>query len=71
VRGSDDGGKVALSFCPNCGSTVYWKLEALPGFISVAVGAFADPQFPPPLVSVYEERKHPWVTTPKSVRHID
>ena len=28
--------------------------------VSVAVGAFADPSFPPPHVSVYEERQHPW-----------
>jgi hypothetical protein len=33
------------------------------GFVSVAVGAFADPGFPPPLVSVYEERQHPWALT--------
>ena len=29
--------------------------------ISVAVGAFADPTFPPPERSVYANRKHAWV----------
>jgi hypothetical protein len=27
------------------------------------VGAFADPGFPPPRFSVYEERLHPWALT--------
>ena len=33
-------------------------------FVAVAVGAFADPGFPAPRISVYEERKHGWVTLP-------
>jgi hypothetical protein len=37
-----------------------WELSGAPGFVAVAVGAFADPDFPPPHVSVYEERQHPW-----------
>jgi hypothetical protein len=32
--------------------------------VSVAVGAFADPQFPAPQVSVYDCRRHPWVQLP-------
>jgi hypothetical protein len=32
--------------------------------IAVPVGAFADPDFPPPKVSVWEERKHGWVVVP-------
>ncbi|MBS0294806.1 MAG: GFA family protein [Proteobacteria bacterium] len=61
TRRGDDGGEGRFRFCPNCGSTVWWTCEALPGQIAVAVGAFADPGFPPPLVSVYENRKHPWL----------
>ncbi len=29
--------------------------------IAVAIGAFADPAFPVPAFSVWEERKHGWV----------
>jgi len=43
-----------------CASTVYWEATGIPGFIAVAVGMFADPGFPPPHVSVYEERQHHW-----------
>jgi hypothetical protein len=60
TRRGDSGGSATFHFCPVCGSTVYWELDGLPDFIAVAVGAFADPHFPPPYVSVYEERQHPW-----------
>ena len=60
TRAGDSGGTATFGFCPTCGATVYWEPAAMPDFISVAVGAFADPSFPPPKVSVYEDRQHPW-----------
>ena len=57
TRRGDSGGTATFNFCPACGSTVYWEI---PGFAAVAVGNFADPNFPPPNFSVYEERQHPW-----------
>ena len=60
-RSGDSGGEPAtFHFCPICGSTVFWEPPGAPGFVYVAVGAFADPAFPPPRVSVYGERQHPW-----------
>ena len=59
-RTGDSGGTATFDFCPVCGSTVCWTADGLPEFVTVAVGAFADPAFPPPHVSVYEERRHPW-----------
>jgi hypothetical protein len=35
----------------------------------IPVGAFADSSFPAPKVSVYEDRKHPWVTMPQDMEH--
>jgi hypothetical protein len=58
TRLGDSGQPVTFNFCPVCASTVYWELA--PDFIAVAVGMFADPSFPLPSVSVYEERQHPW-----------
>jgi hypothetical protein len=29
--------------------------------VRIPVGAFADPGFPTPQVSIYEEHRHPWV----------
>jgi hypothetical protein len=60
ARTGDSGGTTTFSFCPVCGSTVFWEADGMPGFYSIAVGAFADPAFPPPRVSVYEDRMHPW-----------
>jgi hypothetical protein len=54
-------------FCPDCGATVFWTLAAVPDAIAVAIGAFADPTFPPPTISVYDSRRHPWVSLPDTV----
>ncbi len=61
VHKGDSGSTSTRRFCPACGSTVWWSPDAEPDRIYVATGAFADPGFPPPRVSVYSERKHPWV----------
>jgi hypothetical protein len=33
----------------------------MPGMTAVAIGAFANPLFPAPQFSNYEDRKHAWV----------
>ena len=55
---------VATGFCPDCGATVFWTTEGWPDSIAVAIGAFADPSFPQPTVSVYESRRYPWLFLP-------
>jgi hypothetical protein len=69
-RTSDDGEARTSSFCPECGSTVYYRLAGVDA-VAVPVGAFADPAFPPPRVSVYESRRHPWVEIPTASEHYD
>jgi hypothetical protein len=34
---------------------------SMPDAVAVPIGAFADRSFPPPTVSVWEERRHAWV----------
>jgi hypothetical protein len=70
VRVGDEGSRVKFHFCPTCGATVYYELEGLEAFLAIPVGAFADPGFPPPRVSVYEDRKHGWVVIPPDAEHI-
>ncbi len=60
-RVADSGNRTTYRFCPTCGSTLTYSNESTPGVTAVPVGAFADPSFPPPDRSVYEERRHPWV----------
>lgn len=62
TRIGDEGSRVTYSFCPDCGTTVHYRLDTQPGLVAIPVGAFADPAFPPPFVSVYHEsRRCPWV----------
>ena len=67
VRLSDEGEARAFSFCPECGSTVFYTTESAPDLIAVPIGAFADPDFPPPTVSVRGERRHRWLELPDSI----
>ncbi len=71
VRTGDSGGEIRFSFCPRCGATLCYSLAEYPDVIAVPVGAFADPGFPAPGVSVYEARRHPWVAVPDGVEHFD
>jgi hypothetical protein len=70
VRVGDEGTKATFSFCAECGSTVYYIAEGFEGAIAIPVGAFADPQFPSPTFSVYEERMHSWVSMPSEMEHM-
>jgi hypothetical protein len=67
VRISDHGESRTFSFCPECGSTVFYKTEGAADVVAVPVGAFADPTFPAPRVSVWESRRHSWVTLPEGI----
>jgi hypothetical protein len=65
VRTGDQGARFRFRFCPVCGTTVFHTEEGYEDrSVSVAVGAFADPGFPPPQVSVYDSRRHSWVRLP-------
>ena len=52
------------------GDTVHYQIEGHEEFIAVPVGVFAEPGFPAPTRSVYERRKHAWVTVPPQVEHL-
>jgi hypothetical protein len=65
----DSGRSAEFCFCNTCGSTLFYRNEALPGQVAVAVGAFADPTFPAPWFSIYENRKHAWVEITGDVEH--
>ena len=66
----DEGTRVTFRFCPDCGSTVYYTLGGVDGAVAIPVGACADPQFPSPVFSVYEERMHSWVAMPPGIEHM-
>ena len=69
VRISDEGEERTFRFCPDCGATVFHTAAPAPGVVAVPVGAFADPSFPPPTISVFESRRHPWLSVPDTIEH--
>jgi hypothetical protein len=70
VRISDEGEPRTYHFCPKCGATLYYVLESAPDVVAVPIGAFGDPNFPTPKISIWESRKHDWVQLPTNIeRH--
>lgn len=63
--------RTTFYFCPTCGGTLYFITDGFEDTIAVPAGAFADPGFPAPKVSVYEGRKHAWVNMPVDMEHFD
>jgi hypothetical protein len=52
-------------------ATVFFVEEGHEQQVAIPVGAFADSQFPVPTVSVYEKRRHSWVSLPDNVEHAE
>jgi hypothetical protein len=68
-RTADSGHKVIYSFCPTCGSTVYYRGGNFDELVAIPLGAFEDPYFACPKFSVWEERQHPWVEILGDIEH--
>lgn len=70
VRVGDEGSKATFHFCSQCGATVFYTMEGMPKSVGIPVGAFADPSFPAPVFSVYEDRMHAWVHMPGGIERM-
>jgi hypothetical protein len=71
VRIGDEGSSARFHFCLDCGATVFYRLDAFPDVVAIPVGAFADPDFPQPRVSVCGARQHHWVRLPDDIERLD
>jgi hypothetical protein len=73
VRTGDSGRPVQFHFCPHCGSSVYWTgvLETTTKGLGIAVGCFAEPDFPPPRFVAWCVSKHGWVEFPPGIPRQD
>jgi hypothetical protein len=58
---SENNAGVEYTFCPRCGSTVFWPFSMLSGVYGVAVGCFNDPNFPRPSVDLQVRHQHDWI----------
>ena len=70
VRVGDEGGRATFTFCAVCGATVFYVIAGRETDVVIPVGAFAEPAFPAPSFSVYEERMHAWVRLPEDMTHL-
>src|ERR1700683_3496619 len=68
IRDGQEDRKLRLHFCPECGTTVYGECDARPALIEISVGAFADPNFPAPMRSIWEASQHSWVALNPDIR---
>jgi hypothetical protein len=64
---SCDSGGATYHFCPECGSTVYWNIDAAPDVLGVAVGGFTDPTFPLPMIAGFEAYGADWAMNVSAV----
>lgn len=72
IRIADEGDEERrFHFCPVCGATVYYVIDVDPDTVAIPVGALADPAFPAPTVSVWESRRHSWVTLPADAKRYE
>lgn len=62
---ASDGAK--FHFCDTCGSTVYYTSNIDSARIGIKIGTFADPTFPAPKITGFEEYSHPWVMNIKKL----
>jgi hypothetical protein len=68
TRKADSGRDVTFHFCPHCRSSVWWEPERMPDRVAVALGAFADPDFPMPDQSVSDARRYKWIAFPDAMQ---
>ncbi|MGI3037922.1 GFA family protein [Vibrio diabolicus] len=70
TRMGDDGNEVQYEFCPSFGTTMRLLVSTFPEIMIIPVGLFTDKEFHQPTVSIYEQRKHGWVSFECTMEHI-
>jgi hypothetical protein len=68
-RLAESGRGLTNHFCPTCGVTLFFVPENKVDTLGIPVGAFADPNFPPPVRSVWEQSQHPWCAYNIELQH--
>ena len=60
IRTGDSGKQVHYDFCPNCGTTVRWRVELVPGREMYALGTLDQPGQLEPTGEYYTDAALPW-----------
>jgi hypothetical protein len=70
--GALGGVSIDYTFCPTCGSTVFWNFAFEEQSITgLAVGNFVDPDFPAPTVEFCTATRHHWVSPVPGAEQVD
>ena len=70
-RKVDSGRWIETDFCPTCGVTVCYRMEAWPEVIGVSAGCFADPEFTKPEKLYWAQRRHRWLDLPEGIELVE
>ena len=62
--------RIRIHFRPKSRQPTFsWQGDWNPNIYGITVGSFADPNFPPPTFSVWEEVMHPWLGVATVTEH--
>ena len=69
---SDESNRwIKTEFCPTCGTTVTWTLEARPGVRGIAAGTFDDPNWIKPELHAWTRSALNWMVFPADVEILE
>ena len=57
---ASSGGTVTREFCPNCGSPMISRVEAMPGMVFVKAGSMDDASWLKPEAVLWTDSAQPW-----------
>ena len=66
-RIGDSGNPLDFHFCPTCGVSVWWEMEAKPEYVGIGTGLFDNDFAYPPERAVYCQSKPGFVTLPEDL----
>lgn len=66
-RSDESGRLLRMEFCPECGTTVTWTVELLPGGRAIAGGTFDDPNWLRIERHTWTRSAHRWMAIPPGV----
>lgn len=59
---NNEFGSQQRHFCRNCGTTLFWYLDAFKGLTGIAGGCFTDNPLPQPNFNAMKQNQCPWLT---------
>ncbi len=64
VLDAADPNRQRRSFCPACGTTLFWRASYFPGHAGIAGGCFVEGQLDEPGLTATDDKRLHWLTLP-------